>query len=123
MENSPKLDTFLTEVTKLKDPEAQKFKSKYGDIDTYAENINSNDDTYFFINVLQNKRDEGYTRGSVVKAMSLASKYRYVESFYNILDQALNEYFEIFSVGDNEKEILSKAEQVMSKIYTLINSE
>lgn len=77
LEDSPKLTTFINDVQKLKDADAMRFKEKYGDINTYAENVNSNDDTYYFISVLQNKRDLSYARGSVVKAMSIASKYRY----------------------------------------------
>lgn len=76
LEDTPKLTTFINDVQKLKDADALRFKEKYGDINTYAENVNSNDDTYYFISVLQNKRDLSYARGSVVKAMSIASKYR-----------------------------------------------
>jgi len=78
LEDSQKLNYFLADVEKLKNPEAQKFKQKYGDINTYTDEINSNEDTYYFVSVLRNKRDLSYARGSVVKAMSIASKYRWV---------------------------------------------
>jgi hypothetical protein len=71
-----KINELLADIEKLKDPEAQKFKAKNGDINTYTENINSNEDTYYFLSVLRNKKDLSYARGSVVKAMSIASKYR-----------------------------------------------
>ena len=70
---------------------------------TYAENINSNNnENLFFVSVLRNKRDLSYARGSIVKAMSIASKYRYVEAFHNILDQALNDYFDIFKIDEDK---------------------
>lgn len=72
-----RIGDLLADIEKLKDPEAQKFKAKNGDINTYTENINSNEDTYYFVSVLRNKKDLSYARGSVVKAMSIASKYRY----------------------------------------------
>jgi hypothetical protein len=114
---------FLEDVEKLKDPEIQKFKDKNGDIDSYTENINSNNDTYFFVSVLRNKRDLSYARGSIVKSMSIASKYRYVESFHNILDKALSDYFEVFKIEEDDKTSIAKAEVIMAELFKQINSE
>lgn len=83
--------------------------------------MNSNNDTYFFVSVLRNKRDLSYARGSIVKAMSIASKYRYVEAFHGLVDQALTDYLEEFQVEEADSISEAKAEAIMTELYTKIN--
>jgi hypothetical protein len=123
IDDEAKMLDFLEDVQKLKDLETQKYKDNNGEIDSYTENINSNNDTYFFVSVLRNKRDLSYARGSIVKAMSIASKYRYVESFHSILDKALADYFEIFKIEEDDKTSIAKAEVIMAELFKQINTE
>lgn len=70
------LDEFISSMKKLADPEIVKMKERYGDINSFTESINSNSSTYYFISVFKNKKDLSYARGSIVKAMSIASRHR-----------------------------------------------
>jgi len=49
------LNLNLDDLHKSKDPEDMKFQDKHGNINSFTENINSNNDTYFFVSVLRNK--------------------------------------------------------------------
>ncbi|CAI2362455.1 unnamed protein product [Moneuplotes crassus] len=105
------------------DSHKDRFREKQGEISDYVESINSNNDTYFFVSVLRNKRDLSYARGSIVKAMSIASKYRYVEAFNGLLDRALNDYLDAFRVGEDQSDSEEKAEAIMGELYQRINEE
>ena len=76
LDDTSNLDKFIYDVEKLVDPEVAKIKGKFGDINDFTENINSKNNTYYFISVFKNKKDLSYARGSIVKAFSIASKYR-----------------------------------------------
>jgi uncharacterized protein YdcH (DUF465 family) len=102
--NSDEFSNLLSDLNYLKDSEFVKLKSKYGTLDSYVNNLGYKytessevsairrkkgqkqglKNTYYFINVLKNERNLSYERGSVVKALSIASKYKYVESFQKL---------------------------------------
>lgn len=115
----------MVDIKKLIDPEIRKIKSKHGDITEFIDGITCNDDTYYFLNVFKNKRDLSYVRGSIFKAMSIASRYPVIlkRTFDGLLDQALNDYFSVFSNSDSDLVAISKAEAIMSQLYTRINND
>ena len=76
LDDSSNLTKFIYEIERLADPEVVRIKERFGDINAFTESINSKNNTYYFISVFKNKKDLSYARGSIVKAFSIASKYR-----------------------------------------------
>ena len=104
------LEQFLSDIQKHIDPEILQMKDKHGDINEFINSVTCDDDTYYFLNVFKNKRDLSYTRGSIFKAMSICSKHSFLlkKPFDNLLDQALNEYFDMFNPEDSDTVSLQK---------------
>lgn len=76
LDDTSNLNKFIYDVERMVDPEVTRVKGRFGDINSFTEGINSKSSTYYFISVFKNKKDLSYARGSVVKAFSIASKYR-----------------------------------------------
>ena len=117
---------FIDDAEKLIDPKLKQMIIDNGTMDQFIDSINCNQATYYedsdkgkvaylhclkynldlvyyFLNVFKNKKDLSYARGSIFKAMSVASKYPFVlkQPFDDQLDHALNEYFELINSGSH----------------------
>ena len=112
IEDRKKRNEFLKAIDNIKNPEIEKFISEFGDINTFVKRQNETEDQLYILSIMMNRQDEQFRRGSVVKAIAIVSKYRFVESFKRIVHDSLNDYFDRSLEKDTEA-----ATQVLKNLY------
>ena len=59
------------------------------------EDLNHNENTHYFLSIMKNRLDNKVTRGAIVKALAIGSKFKIVESFKGVLNKFLDQIFDI----------------------------
>jgi hypothetical protein len=72
-----------------------------------------NQDNLYFLSIMKNKLDTKAKRGAIVKALAIGSKHRLVEPFKAVLNNLLDQIFEI-------EDLQKSTDQNLNNIKTLM---
>jgi hypothetical protein len=86
--------------------------------------LNHNPQSIFFFSILKNRLSDKVKRGSIVKALAIASSRQniFLESLTKVLEGALNQIFDQCDPTAKLEHNMEKAETIISDLYTAINS-
>ena len=80
-------------------------------------------ETLYFVSLMKNKIETKVKRGSLVKALAIGSRYRFLDCFKRVLLRALNAYFEVYNDEDPIETNVARAYAIVEDVYGAINAK